>query len=166
MGPLPIHHGAQNPGSRRRLEGTPASAPSPPPRPCPCPTPSPRAPTPNPPQQGFPTIKLFYAKPDGSVASGSSDYQGPRAARDIVNWGVDKARAYALKRLSGGGAGGGSAGSGSGSGGRQRASGGGGGGSDSGFYGGTDVVTLTDGNFDSEVVQGDEPYFVEFYAPW
>jgi protein disulfide-isomerase A6 len=131
--------------------------------------------------RGFPTIKLFYAKPDGSIATGSQDYQGARTARDIVGWAVDKARAFALKRLSGGGGssgsrsgsgssgGGGGGGGGScggGGGGQQRASGGGGGASDGGFYSGTDVVVLNDRNFDSEVAQSDEPAFVEFYAPW
>lgn len=112
--------------------------------------------------RGFPTIKLFYAKPDGTVTSGSSDYQGQRGAPDIVTWAIDKARAYALKRL--GEPSGGSNG-GSGGGGARRPSGGGGGG-DGGFYSGTDVVTLTDGNFDPEVLQSDDPWMVEFYAPW
>lgn len=35
--------------------------------------------------RGFPTIKLFYAKADGSIATGA-DYQGPREAKDIVAW--------------------------------------------------------------------------------
>jgi protein disulfide-isomerase A6 len=113
--------------------------------------------------QGFPTIKLFYTNEAGKVVSGSSDYSGARDARSIVGWAVDKARAYALKRLGGGG-GGADAGAGGGGGGRQqRASGGGG---DGGFYSGTDVVTLTDSNFDREVLQSDDFWLVEFYAPW
>ncbi len=29
-----------------------------------------------------------------------------------------------------------------------------------------DVVVLTDDNFDSLVINSDEPWFIEFYAPW
>ena len=141
---------------------------------------------------GFPTIKLFYTKPSGAIAAGSSDYQGQRTAKDISVWALDKARAYALKRLgeaagggSGGGFGGGSGGGGKcggggggaasgggggstcgGGGGGQRRKGGSGGGSGGGFYGGTDVVELDDGNFESEVRDSDDVWLVEFYAPW
>lgn len=29
-----------------------------------------------------------------------------------------------------------------------------------------DVTTLTDGNFDTLVMESEEPWLVEFYAPW
>jgi protein disulfide-isomerase A6 len=110
--------------------------------------------------QGFPTIKLFYTNDAGRVVSGSSDYQGARDAKSIATWALDKARSYAMKKLGGGGGGGGG-------GGQQRPSGGGGGGGGGGgFYGGTDVVTLTESNFDAEVARSDDLWLVEFYAPW
>ena len=35
-----------------------------------------------------------------------------------------------------------------------------------GFLPLADVVTLDDGNFHSEVIDSDQMFFVEFYAPW
>ncbi len=35
-----------------------------------------------------------------------------------------------------------------------------------GFYVGTDVVELTDATFESDVINGKEPWLIEFYAPW
>jgi len=62
---------------------------------------------------------------------------------------------YAMSHLnSGDGGGGGGAGAGAG------------GSDDGGFYKGTDVITLTDGNFDEEVLQSEDLWMVEFYAPW
>jgi len=120
--------------------------------------------------QGFPTIKLFYTI-DGSIKT--KDYNGGRSAKEIVSFAMDKARAYAFKLLGekppsdsgsrGGGAGAGGAGSCGGGGGGGRAAGGGG---DSDFYKGTDVITLSDGNFDEEVMQSNDLWMVEFYAPW
>lgn len=103
--------------------------------------------------RGFPTIKFFYVS-DGKIKS--SDYSGGRSAKEIVAFAMDKAKAYAFKQLgekppSGGSSGGG------------RASGGGAGAGAGGddFYGGTDVVTLNDANFDEEVLQSDDIWFVE-----
>jgi protein disulfide-isomerase A6 len=102
--------------------------------------------------RGFPTIKFFYVS-NGAVKS--SDYNGGRSAKEIVAFAMEKAKAYAFKQLgekppSGGGSSGG------------RASGGGAGaGGEGGFYDGTDVVTLTDGNFEDEVMQSDDIWFVE-----
>ena len=36
----------------------------------------------------------------------------------------------------------------------------------SGFYDGSDVVELTDDNFEAEVIKKNEPWLIEFYAPW
>lgn len=77
-----------------------------------------------------------------------------------------QARAFAFKQLgekpppsgSSGGAKGGSGSCGGGSGG---AGAGAAGGDDGGFYKGTDVVTLTDDNFDEEVIQSDDIWMVE-----
>eukprot|EP00879_Flechtneria_rotunda_P008753 GHRR01009167.1.p1 GENE.GHRR01009167.1~~GHRR01009167.1.p1 ORF type:complete len:415 (+),score=150.40 GHRR01009167.1:625-1869(+) len=109
--------------------------------------------------QGFPTIKFFYVS-GGSIKS--SEYRGGRTAKDVVAFTMDKARAYAFKQLgekpppsgsSSGRARSGGAGAGAGA-------------DDAGFYSGTEVVTLTDSNFDEEVVQSDDIWFIEFYAPW
>lgn len=119
--------------------------------------------------QGFPTIKLLYVD-DSSGSIKSVDYNGGRAAKDLVNWALDKARNLALKRIGekpSGGSSGGSAGGDSGScGGGGGARGGSGGAGGDSFYSGTDVVTLTSSNFDSEVVRSNELWLVEFYAPW
>jgi len=56
-------------------------------------------------------------------------------------------------------------GTGSGSSGKSQQSGSGGGGS-SEFYGGTDVVDLNGGNFEELVLDSEELWIVEFYAPW
>ena len=34
------------------------------------------------------------------------------------------------------------------------------------FIGSGDVIELTDSNFEKEVLKSDEPWLVEFYAPW
>eukprot|EP00882_Tetradesmus_deserticola_P001203 GHRQ01001301.1.p1 GENE.GHRQ01001301.1~~GHRQ01001301.1.p1 ORF type:complete len:457 (+),score=199.58 GHRQ01001301.1:162-1532(+) len=103
--------------------------------------------------RGFPTIKFFYVL-NGAIKS--SDYSGGRSAKELVAFAMDKAKAYAFKQL------GEKPPSGSG----RASSAGAGAGGDGGFYDGTDVVTLTDGNFEDEVMQSDDIWFVEFYAPW
>ena len=45
-------------------------------------------------------------------------------------------------------------------------SGGGGGGGKSGGGSTDDVVQLTDGNFEEKVINSEEPWLVEFFAPW
>lgn len=100
--------------------------------------------------QGFPTIKFFYVS-NGAIKS--SSYNGGRSAKELVAFALDKAKAYAFKQLGEKPPSGGSSGSG-------RAAGGAGG-DDGGFYTGTDVVTLTDGNFDEEVVQSEDIWMVE-----
>ena len=111
--------------------------------------------------KGFPTIKLF-----GESKSSPEDYTGARDAAGIVSWAMGKATAIAKARLSGGKAGGSSGGggakSGGGSGGAKS-----GGGKKAGGSGSKDaVVTLTPENFDAEVLSGESPWMVEFYAPW
>jgi hypothetical protein len=72
--------------------------------------------------QGFPTIKFMYH--DGGKIK-SVDYKGSRTAKEIIEFGMDKAKALAFKRIGekvpkasggGGGSGGGGSKSGSGSG--------------------------------------------------
>ena len=107
--------------------------------------------------KGFPTIKLFYV--DGGKIK-SSDYQGGRTAKEMINFVVDKAKSLAFKRIgekSGGGGGGGGS--------KKSGGGGGGGGASDSFYSGTDVVVLNSDNFAEEVLESDQPILVEFYAP-
>ncbi|EFJ45579.1 hypothetical protein VOLCADRAFT_105867 [Volvox carteri f. nagariensis] len=106
--------------------------------------------------QGFPTIKLLYVD-DATGSIKSLDYNGGRTAKDLVTFALDKAKSLAMKRL------GEKASSGSGS--SSGSSSGSGSGSD-GFYGGTDVVTLTSDNFRTQVVKSNDLWLVEMYAPW
>ncbi|XP_022083302.1 protein disulfide-isomerase A6-like [Acanthaster planci] len=98
--------------------------------------------------RGFPTIKIF-----GANKQKPTDYQGGRTADAIVTEAIRVAKDVASSRL-GGKKSGGSGGSGS------RGSGGGEKPSDK------DVITLTDSNFDEEVLGSTDPWLVEFYAPW
>ncbi|XP_053301170.1 protein disulfide-isomerase A6 isoform X2 [Pleuronectes platessa] len=97
--------------------------------------------------KGFPTIKIFGAnknKPD--------EYQGGRSSQAIVDSAMNSLRSLVKDRLSGK----------SGSSGYSKQGGGGGGG------GGRkeDVVELTDDNFDKLVLDSDDVWLVEFFAPW
>lgn len=101
--------------------------------------------------RGFPTIKVF-----GATKNKPDDYQGGRTSEAIVDGALNALRSLVKARLGGGGRGGG---------------GGGGGGYDSGNQQRStgskkDVVELTDDNFDRLVLNGDDVWFVEFYAPW
>ncbi|TRY99588.1 hypothetical protein DNTS_007904 [Danionella cerebrum] len=94
--------------------------------------------------RGFPTIKIFGAnknKPD--------DYQGGRTSQAIVDAALNAVRSLVKDRL-GGKTGGSDYG---------RQSGGGAGSK-------KDVVELTDDNFDRTVLDGDDVWLVEFFAPW
>ncbi|NP_001086643.1 protein disulfide isomerase family A member 6 L homeolog precursor [Xenopus laevis] len=96
--------------------------------------------------RGFPTIKVFGAnknKPD--------DYQGGRTADAIVDAALNSLRSFVKDRL-----GGRSGGSDSG---RQSHSGGSGGSK-------KDVIELTDDTFDKNVLNSDDVWLVEFFAPW
>ncbi|OWF51690.1 protein disulfide-isomerase A6-like [Mizuhopecten yessoensis] len=93
--------------------------------------------------QGFPTIKVF-----GVNKNKPEDYQGGRTADAIVNAAMSKVKAMVNDRMSGRGGG----------------SGGSGGGSKSGDP--KDVIELTDGNFQELVLESDDLWLVEFFAPW
>lgn len=88
---------------------------------------------------GFPTIKVF-----GQNKRKPSDFNGQRTASGIVDAALAEVKAKVKAQLGGGG---GSSGS----------SGGGGKG---------DVVELTSSNFDKLVLDSDDVWLVEFFAPW
>lgn len=90
--------------------------------------------------RGFPTIKIF-----GADKRSPTDFNGGRTAKDIAEAALAEAKKK-VKSVLGGGGSSGSSGSGS---------------SDS-----KDVVELTDGNFDKLVLNSDDIWMVEFYAPW
>ncbi len=92
--------------------------------------------------QGFPTIKVF-----GSNKRKPDDYNGQRTADGIVQTAQRAAQKIVQERLGGKSSGGSSGG-------------GGGGGSDD------DVVELTEANFKKLVLQSDDMWLVEFFAPW
>jgi len=94
--------------------------------------------------QGFPTIKVF-----GANKNKPEDYQGGRTADAIVQAAQKSAQKLVQDRLGGK--------SSSGSGGKSGGSGGGAKG---------DVVELTDSNFKKLVLQSDDMWLVEFFAPW
>lgn len=102
--------------------------------------------------RGFPTIKIF-----GATKNKPDDYQGGRTSEAIVDGALNALRSLVKARLGGGGRGGGGGGGGGGydSGNQQRSTG-----------SKKDVVELTDDNFDRLVLNGDDVWFVEFYAPW
>lgn len=89
---------------------------------------------------GFPTIKIFNGKE-------STAYNGERTAKAIAEAGLAQAKKKVKEQLDGGSSSGGSK------------SGGSGGSKD-------DVIELTDSNFDKLVLQSDDVWLVEFFAPW
>lgn len=99
--------------------------------------------------QGFPTIKIF-----GANKRSPSDYNGARTSDDIVDAVMKEVRALVPKHA-GKKAAGGSSGS------KQRRNA-----DASQPGGGKQVVSLTDADFDARVMGSDEPWLVEFYAPW
>ena len=93
--------------------------------------------------KGFPTIKIF-----GGNKNSPSDYAGGRTAQAIVDEALSQLRSMVSSRLGGGSGGGsGSRSSGSGSGDSK------------------DVVELTDANFESLVLNSNDIWLVEFFAP-
>ncbi|XP_031178407.1 protein disulfide-isomerase A6 isoform X1 [Sander lucioperca] len=96
--------------------------------------------------RGFPTIKIF-----GANKNKPEDYQGGRSSQAIVDGAMNSLRTLVKERLSG---------KSGGSGYSKQQSGGGGAGNKE------DVVELTDDNFDKMVLEGDEVWMVEFFAPW
>ncbi len=93
--------------------------------------------------QGFPTIKIF-----GANKRSPSDFNGQRTAQGIVDAALTEVNSKVKAAMSGG----------SGSSGK---------GSDSGSKGSKDdVVELTDANFDKLVLDSEDVWLVEFFAPW
>jgi len=96
--------------------------------------------------QGFPTIKIF-----GTNKRSPTDFNGQRTAQGIVDAALAEAKNKVKAALSGG--------SGSSSGESKSKS------SDSG-KGSKDVIELTDSNFDKLVLDSEDVWLVEFFAPW
>lgn len=87
---------------------------------------------------GFPTIKIFGANKRSPTA-----YNGQRTAKAIAEAALAEAKKMVQANLGGGSSGGGSSGGSS-----------------------DDVIELTDDNFDKLVLQSDDVWMVEFFAPW
>ncbi|XP_037541465.1 protein disulfide-isomerase A6 isoform X2 [Nematolebias whitei] len=94
--------------------------------------------------RGFPTIKVF-----GANKNKPEEYQGGRSSQAIVDGAMNSLRSLVKERLSGK----------SGGSGYSKQSGGGDGSK-------KDVVELTDDNFDKTVLDSDDVWLVEFFAPW
>lgn len=90
--------------------------------------------------RGFPTIKIFAKNKNSPI-----DYNGARSAQGFIDAAFKELRNVVDSRVGGG----------SGS----KSSGGSGGSS-------KDVVELTDANFKEKVLNSDDLWLVEFYAPW
>jgi len=102
--------------------------------------------------KGFPTIKFF-----GVDKKKPQDYNGERTANGIVEYVIRELKSIATARLGGKAKPQRSRSSGSDS------------GSDSGSGGDggpSAVVTLTASNFAEKVLESNEPWLVEFFAPW
>ncbi|XP_013413636.1 protein disulfide-isomerase A6 homolog isoform X2 [Lingula anatina] len=95
--------------------------------------------------RGFPTIKIF-----GANKNKAEDYNGARSANAIVDSAMSHLKQMVQARLSGRG----------GSSGGGRSSGGGSQG------GGKAVIELTDSNFEELVLNSEDFWLVEFFAPW
>jgi len=104
-----------------------------------------------------PTIILF-----GANKNAPEDYQGQRSASDMINYAFDQAKRAANARLGGGGGSQGGYNQHQGGHGNQ----GGNAGGNSGSGSDKDVVVLTDANFDDLVMNSDDLWIIEFYAPW
>ncbi|XP_075261878.1 protein disulfide-isomerase A6 homolog [Convolutriloba macropyga] len=90
--------------------------------------------------KGFPTIKIF-----GTNKKSPTDYNGARTASGIVDSAMGELKKIVNARLGvKGGSSGGSGGSGN----------------------NKDVITLTESNFDEMVMQSEDMWLVEFFAPW
>lgn len=89
--------------------------------------------------RGFPTIKIF-----GANKNKPSDFNGQRTAQGIVDAALAEAKQKVKAALNGESGGGGSGKSGS----KQ------------------DVIELTSANFDKLVLESDDLWLVEFFAPW
>uniref|UniRef100_A0A1B6D3Y8 Protein disulfide-isomerase A6 homolog n=1 Tax=Clastoptera arizonana TaxID=38151 RepID=A0A1B6D3Y8_9HEMI len=90
--------------------------------------------------RGFPTVKIF-----SSNKNKPEDYSGPRSAQGLVDAALASLKTKVYEQMgvkSGGGGGSGSKGS------------------------ADDVVELTDSNFDKLVLDSEDMWLVEFFAPW
>lgn len=96
--------------------------------------------------RGFPTIKVF-----GYDKQSPADYQGARSADAITEHAMQALKDMVSERASGG---------------KKKRSSSGGSNNNSGGGSSDDVVTLTDSNFRELVLDSDETWLVEFYAPW
>lgn len=96
--------------------------------------------------RGFPTIKIF-----GLDKQKPTDYNGARTASGIANSALEELRKIVNARISGkaGGSGGGSRGQQPPPSGDEK-----------------DVVELTDNNFEATVLESEDMWLIEFYAPW
>lgn len=90
--------------------------------------------------KGFPTIKIF-----GKNKNSPKDYQGGRTAQAIVDEALNQLKSLVKERLNGKSSSGGSKSSGSSS---------------------NDVIELTESNFEELVLNSDDMWLVEFFAPW
>jgi len=93
--------------------------------------------------RGFPTIKVF-----GADKNKPADYQGARTAQGIAQEAAKQAQQIVMDRLGG------------------KSSGGSSGGGSGGSGGSGDVVELTESNFKKLVLDSDDMWLVEFFAPW
>jgi len=88
--------------------------------------------------RGFPTVKIF-----GANKNKPEDYNGGRTAQGLVEAAVSAAKSKVYAQLGGKSSGGGS----------SKAD-------------PKDVIELTDSNFDRLVLNSDDMWLVEFFAPW
>jgi protein disulfide-isomerase A6 len=102
--------------------------------------------------QGFPTIKIF-----GSDKKSPQDYQGERTAAAMVSESMKAVSKLVKDRSSGGSAGSSKSSSSSQSNKQEKKSSG---------SSGSDVVQLTELNFKALVMESNDQWLVEFYAPW
>jgi protein disulfide-isomerase A6 len=101
--------------------------------------------------QGFPTIKVF-----GANKRSPTDYQGARSSDAIITETMKQVNAMVKDRKKGGS--GGSSGSSSSSGSKGSSGG--------SKKRGSEVIELTELNFNALVMESTDHWLVEFYAPW
>lgn len=101
--------------------------------------------------QGYPTLKVF-----GADKKSPTDYQGQRTTDAIVSEAMKSANQLVKDRKKGKSGGGNS----------EKASSKPNPGSNSGSKKASDVIELTDDNFQALVMDSNDHWLVEFYAPW